>query len=138
MLEISTTLKDVKWTKKEPAELRLVQYLVGNAVSGLPEGYLALLLYNDSGEGPLSIEPGWFQLWSAEDVIVWNKSYEIDKYLPGFFGFGSNGGGELLAFDTKQGQPWKIVMIPFILMTANEAVIIAINFEEFIQTIGRE
>ena len=71
-------------------------------------------------------------------MIEENKGLEIDKYLPDFFGFGSNGGGELFAFEINQGKPWKIVMIPFIPMEANEAITIAQDFEEFIRAIGRE
>lgn len=71
-------------------------------------------------------------------MIKLNKANEIDKYLPGFFGFGSNGGGELFAFEIIQGEPWKIVMIPFIPMEANEAITIANDFEEFIRAIGNK
>ena len=138
MMDISTILMDVKWNKKAPADPRLVQNLVDSVTEELPEEYLALLLYSDGGDGKLGIEPGWFQLWAAAEVQVLNKSYEIDKYLPGFFGFGSNGAGELLAFEIEYGKPWKIARIPFISMSAMEAVMIANDFEEFIRTIGQD
>jgi hypothetical protein len=138
MIDIPTILKNIEWHKEQPAKPTSIQKLVNEAIEDLPEEYLSLLLYSDGGEGKLGIEPGWFQLWPTADVINLNRSYEVDKNVPDFFGFGGDGGGELLAFDIKHGKPWRIVMIPFIPMTADQAIIIANNFVEFIQAIGRD
>jgi hypothetical protein len=116
MLDIAEILKDAVWDPEEPAKPESIQNLVENAGKELPEEYLALLGYSDGGDGILGIEPGWLQLWSSTEVLEHNKDYEIEEYIPGFFGFGSSGGGELLAFDTRRGKPWKIVMIPFVPM----------------------
>ena len=137
MIDIDEILKDAVWEKEAPAEPESIQKLVDGAGRKLPEDYLALLHYSNGGEGVLGIEPGWLQLWASEDVLEHNKGYEIEEAIPGFFGLGSSGGGELLAFDTRSKQPWKIVMIPFIAMSAELAVVIAKDFEEFIRAIGR-
>jgi hypothetical protein len=137
MIDIAEILKDAVWDPEEPAKPESIQKLVDNAGKELPEEYLALLRYSDGGEGVLGLEPGWLQLWSSTDVLENNKDYEIEAYIPGFFGFGSSGGGELLAFDTRRGKPWKIVMIPFVPMSAELAIVIAQDFEEFIRAIGR-
>lgn len=137
MVDIVKLLTDADWMKKEPATSAELQELVKNAITGLPEEYLAFLAYSDGGEGKIILDAGWFQIWPSSEVLDQNKGYEIDKNLPGFFGFGSNGGGELLAFDTHKGEKWKIVMVPFVPMSAEEAVVIADNFEEFIRAIGR-
>jgi hypothetical protein len=136
MIDIATILRDADWNKKEPAQPELVQVLASASVGKLPNEYLSLLLYSDGGEGKLAIEPGWFQLWPAADVFKQNKSYKIDEILPGYFGFGSNGGSELLAFDFKHGKPYRVVRIPFVPMDEKEAITITNNFEEFIQAIG--
>jgi hypothetical protein len=138
MIDIVEILKDTAWNKEKPATPESIQKLVDNAGKELPEDYLALLSYSDGGEGILGIEPGWLQLWSSVDVLEHNKGYKIEEYIPGFFGFGSSGGGELLAFDTQSSEPWKIVMIPFIPMSPKEAIVIAKNLEEFIRVIGRD
>ena len=140
MIDIATILKDRNWHKEEPAEEKQVQYLIANAVPGLPQEYIAFLQYSNGGEGSLGINPGWFQLWAVEKVIELNKDYKIEKDLdlPGYFGFGSNGGGEFFAFEMIQDKPWKIVLIPSISLGANEAITIANGFEEFIRAIGRE
>jgi hypothetical protein len=138
MTDISVTLKDASWDKKEPAKPGFIQELVDNAEKELPDDYLALLFYSNGGEGRLGIEPYWFQLWPAENVIALNQEYRIGKLAPGFFGFGSSGGGELLAFDIQNGESFKIAVIPFVPMSKNGARIIAENFGEFVRAIGRD
>lgn len=135
MIDFATILKDRDWHREEPAGQKQVQDLIANAVPGLPQEYIAFLQFSNGGAGSLGIHPGWFQLWAAEEVIKMNEGYEIDKNLPGYFGFGSNGGGELLAFEMIQGKPWKVVMIPFIPMEVDEAITIANDFEEFVRAI---
>ena len=53
------------------------------------------------------------------------------------FGFGSNGGGELFAFDTRTAQPWKVYMIPFISMDEEEALLVAEDVATFAHAIGQ-
>ncbi|OWQ97722.1 hypothetical protein CDQ91_08665 [Sphingopyxis witflariensis] len=57
--------------------------------------------------------------------------------LQGFLIFGSNGGGEYLAFDTRRIAPWPVVAIDMI-AGGNSAAIIAPDFEEFYDRIGIE
>jgi hypothetical protein len=59
---------------------------------------------------------------------------EVDEFLPGFFVFGGDRANELLAFDTREPKPWKIYMIPMIVMSEVDAVVIAESFESFIQS----
>lgn len=137
MTDIAALLKDARWNKRQPADPAVVDDLARASKARLPEAYLALLLYSDGGEGELAIEPGWFQLWPAAKVMKYSEAYEVDKALPHFFGFGSNGGEELLAFDFRDRGSCRVAMIPFIPMTESEAVVIAENFEAFVRAIGR-
>jgi len=104
----------------------------------LPGSYLSFLAYSNGGEGPLAIEPAWFGIWPAEQFIDLNHSYKVDEWLPGFFGFGSSGGGELLAFDTRTPEPWKVVTVPFIPLDEEDAIVIAGSFEELVKAMGYE
>jgi SMI1/KNR4 family protein SUKH-1 len=92
---------------------------------------------SNGGEGDLGAEPGWIAFWPAEEVIALNDGYEVAQWLPGFFGIGSNGGGELIAFDTRGGEPYPVVMVPFDCMDVAEAVHIAASFESFRELIGK-
>ncbi len=139
-MNISDILKDpsAMWDREAPASSESIRKLVADSPIELPEEYLALLLCSNGGEGELAVEPGWFQLWSAGKVVELNKEYQVEKSVPGFFGFGSSGGGELLAFDARKGKPWKVVMIPFIPMVIEHAIVIAEDFEAFVRAMGYE
>ncbi len=103
------------------------------ALPTLPADYLAFLALSDGGEGELPLDPGWFSLWPATEVATLNATYELATYLPGYTGFGSNGGGELLAF-APDGQ---VVMVPFVPMDPADAVVIAPTFSQLVAAFGR-
>lgn len=122
--------------RESPADPAVVSTLSADVEVDLPEAYLSILQLSNGGGGPLGVEPGWFQLWPAEEVVPSNRDYQISEYLPGLFGFGSNGGGELLAFDTRREKPWSVVMVPFIPMDEGDVVEIAKDFKEFLKATG--
>jgi hypothetical protein len=97
------------------------------AYPGLPSDYLQHVREDDGAEGELDAEPGWISLWPAAEVARLNAGYELSRWLPGFLGFGSNGGGELFVFDMRT-LPWRVCMVPFIPLAESEAVEIAPDF----------
>ena len=121
--------------RKPPAEEGEMQKLIERCGFELPESYLNWLGQSNGGEGDLSVAPGWYQLWPVEEVLELNQSYEVQENLPGFFGFGSNGGGELFAFDVRSPKQFKVFMIPFIVMNEKDAVEIASDFASFVAAI---
>jgi hypothetical protein len=126
------------WQHREPpASAAVLRELASAAPVPLPDEYAALLRFSNGGEGQLAVEPGWFQLWPAEKVLEMNRGYAVNEFLPGFFGFGSNGGGELLALDLRSGPPFRVVMVPFIPMDVDEAVTVSETFAEFLHRLGR-
>ena len=130
-------LLGTSWQPEPPAEPSAIEALPSESGLDLPEDYLQFLRFSNGGEGELGVKPGWFQLWPTEEVIGLNKGYEVQKWVAGFFGFGSNGGGELLAFDTRKPQPWKVYMIPFECLREEEAVLVADSFASFVKAIGQ-
>ncbi len=93
----------------------------------LPEEYIRYVAGNGPKEGGLAIEPGWFQLWPPDEVNKLNRDYQVEEFAPGFLGFGSSGGGEMLAFDADG----RIVMIPFVGMSADDARPVAGSWTAF-------
>ena len=81
----------------------------------------------------MTVGPGWFQLWPPAEVEQMNRDYHVSELAPGFLGFGSSGGGELLAFDAGG----RVVMIPFILMSPEHALPVASSWSEFVERIER-
>jgi hypothetical protein len=41
-------------------------------------------------------------------VLSSNRDYGVDELLPDFFGFGSDGGGELPAFDLRSRARYEV------------------------------
>jgi SMI1 / KNR4 family (SUKH-1) len=125
------------WRPAAPAEPGALRELVAATPSQLPEAYLALLQVSDGGEGDLGVQPCWCCLWPARDVHRFHEEYEVPRYAPGLLAFASNGGGELLAFDLRNGPPYPIVSVPCIGMTLKEARLVAADFESFVYLLGR-
>ena len=97
----------------------------------LPDEYVHYWVGGGLKEGGLSVEPGWFQLWAPSDIERLNRDYHVQEFVAGFLGFGSNGGGELLAFDRRG----RVFMIPFVPMTAEKATPVADSWAEFVEKI---
>ena len=125
------------WDRKSPALEAVVTKLDLEAGCDLPKDYLNFMRHSNGGEGELGVQPGWFQLWEAENVIQFGIEYEVPKYAPGFFAFGSNGGGEILAFDLRNEAGRPIVALPCIGLEPNAAMRVAANFAEFAAQMGR-
>ena len=94
----------------------------------LPEDYIGYMSGNSPIEGGLTVEPGWFQLWPLNEASKWNWEYQVEEFAPGFLGFGSSGGGEMLAFD-GEGRVW---MLPFVGMCPADAKLVASSWREFV------
>lgn len=102
-------------------------------MSELPAEFVA---YHRSGrvhEGPLNdAVVGWFQLWPFSDLEQWNKNYEASVWAPGYYGIGSNGGGEMLAFNTAGA----VYALPFIGMEPGQEMLVAKSWSDFEALIG--
>ncbi len=93
----------------------------------LSEDFLSYLRSGQSKFGDRDEFPMGFKLWEEADLGVFNDQYEVPRYAPGFFGFGSDGGGEMLAFDSAG----KVYAIPFIGMSAEDATFVADSWRDF-------
>lgn len=127
------------WERAAPADPSSLDKLMHDSGLELPDDYLDFLRHSNGGSGRLAIEPGWFEVWPAEDVLSLHQDYATDEFIPGFWGFGSSGGGELLAFEINhsKGRPWPVVMIPFVPMSVEQAVVIAEDFTALVRGMGR-
>jgi len=65
------------------------------------------------GEGVVG--GNYFRLYPVEKIVALNQAYGVDEFAKGLIIFGSNGGGEAFAFDTRNASV-AIVQIPFIPM----------------------
>lgn len=113
-----------------PASADDVQIAERGIGKQLPEDYKAFLLKHDGGEG--FIGKHYLILWKASELVEFNKDYEVEKYAPGFIMFGSTGGGDGFAFDTRS-TPYRVLQVPFIGMSVEDGFHVASSFDEFLQ-----
>lgn len=94
-----------------------------------PTDYKEFFEKINGGEG--FIGENYLILWAVEELVQFNNEYEVQDYAPGLVLFGSDGGGEGYAFDTRT-TPTPIVQVPFIGMDLMYARPRAVSFSEFI------
>jgi hypothetical protein len=127
------------WFKCPGASPEALDALRAGAGVELPKEYLDLLAFSNGGEGPMSVSPYNFCLDSAEDALKYKFEKTYEEFFPGFFVFGSNGGGEYIAFDVRSRRPWPVVAIDMTNIDLSESVeFIADNFGSFLRLVGVE
>jgi len=99
-----------------------------------PSQYRRFMADQDGGEG--FVGESYLVLWRASELVVFNREYEADKYAPGLLLFGSNGGGEAFAFDARDNQAMKIVIVPVICMSLEDALLVADTFDNFLSKLA--
>ena len=92
----------------------------------LPNDYVAYIEADGISERLTDGLPGYFALWPRDEIESSNKAYEVPIYAPGFLGFGTDGGGELLAFDASGA----VFMLPLVGMEPRYANRIADSWNE--------
>ena len=94
----------------------------------LPESYFSLLGRYDGAEGDLL--GTWVRLWSAAEAYTLSDSYEVPVDRPGYFAFGSNGGGELLVCALEGSNERPLYTVPAIGMFDAELLPLAQSFDD--------
>ena len=92
-----------------------------------PQNYFEFMLTHNGGEGFVGEQ--YFTIWKHEDLIQYNADYHVTEHCPDVFMFGSNGGGEGFAF-AKNLTPIQIVLVPFIGMDKESAIIVGSDIDE--------
>jgi hypothetical protein len=110
-----------------------VAQLFSLGIMAIPPEYISYFAGDGPKEGALTVQPCWFQLWSPSEIEQRNRDYEVQEYAPEFLGFGSSGGGEMLAFD----QRGAVFMLPFIGMSSEDAMPVADSWSQFLERIER-
>lgn len=95
----------------------------------LPDDYKSFLLRHNGGEG--FIGEKYLILWRAEELSNFNEGYEVSKYAPGLVMFGSTGGGDGFAFDTRT-SPHRVMQVPFVGMRTDDEFYVAGSFSELL------
>jgi hypothetical protein len=123
-----------RFKAKPPANAASIAQCQSHLKFRLPADYVQFLEQMNGGEG--FVGENYLMAWPVEDLIQSNGDYHVHDNAPGLFLFGSSGGGEAFAFDTRSSA-LPIVAVPFIVMDLEDAIVIARNFDEFLQHLYR-
>ena len=127
------------WFRAEGATTDAISALRSASPVGMPVRYYDLLAFSNGGEGPLPVQPFYFCLDTAEMTVDAARVGDYEEFFARFFVFGSNGGGEFIAFDMRADAPWPVVAIDMTNIDLEESVAaIAPDFEKFVAMIGLE
>jgi hypothetical protein len=118
-----------KFKPNPPATEEAISELANRIGRPLPMVYLDAMRIANGGVGFIGARH--VHLWKVEELIERNKRYEVARYAPSLFLFGSNGGGEAYAFNlTKSDEV--VYEVPFIGLDVKEALPIAKSFSAFV------
>ena len=97
-----------------PEAERLLRIWVGRP---LPAAYVMFLRETNGAElGKHDQEGDCLRLWSAEEIPEDNQGYQIQKYLPGTFAIGSDGGPDAILLDmtaSEDPDAWPVIRVGF-------------------------
>lgn len=74
----------------------------------------------------------FIKLWSLEEIIEANESYNIVAELTRTIGIGSNGSGEFIGIEIDQQNNVKIILSPFIALNSKYNIEIGTSFTDFL------
>ena len=119
------------------AELEAVETSVGFS---LPVEIRHLLRLSNGGStffgSPGTAADHYIDLWSTSELVPNNLEYQVSDYVPGFFAFGSNGGGELYVFE-KRLESNGVFQLPAIGMSNSSLVEFSSSFAGFLALFGQ-
>jgi hypothetical protein len=119
-----------KFNGNLPTDISSIRQFETDAGLRLPEDYAQFLQQTDGGEG--FVGNAYVIFWRVGELQNMNKAYRVAEYAPGLLLFGSDGGGEAFAFDTRtDAKP--IVSVPFIGMELKSARVVASTFKAFLE-----
>jgi hypothetical protein len=119
-----------KFNGNPPLKTGVIRQFETESGFRLPDDYARFFQQRNGGEG--FVGNAYVILWRVEELLEMNKAYQVAEYAPGLFLFGSDGGGEAFAFDTRSDAS-PIVAVPFVGMELKLARPVAQSFEAFLE-----
>ena len=96
----------------------------------LPKDYVFYLANYYGIDQFIGVE--FINLWSLEEIIETNKSFNIVEGLSRTIGIGSNGSGEFIGIRLDENENIKIILSPFIDLNSKYHIEIGTSFTDFL------
>lgn len=98
-----------------------------------PDDYRSYMLETGGGEG--WVGGGYLALWPVEELVEINGP-TVQEFEPELVGIGTDGAGELFAYDTSQGTP-QLVMTPLVDLARSSWIAIG-SFHELLVRLAED
>ncbi|MBI3878787.1 MAG: SMI1/KNR4 family protein [Verrucomicrobia bacterium] len=95
----------------------------------LPEELGQILTESDGMTGVIGDHE--LQLWSADEIVAYNRANHVQEYYPAFLFFGSTGGGDTYSLDYRTDPP-SVVLVADIGFDYSSAVKLGADFLGFL------
>ena len=117
--------------RKSPAQEEKIKEVEERFGICFPAQYKEFLLESNGIEGTFG-DFAYLVIWPIEDVCRYNLEYEVNTYNPGVVYFGSDGGGEIFAFDFRK-KDITIVMLSTMAIDLDDMELYSSTFHEFLE-----
>jgi hypothetical protein len=104
---------DPSLTRNAPASEEAVAAFTREVPFPLPPDYLDFMRETNGAVGVFGLRRRYIDLWPIDRIHEYNAGYGVPEFAPHLLLFGSSGGGEAYAFDSRT-SPAQIVAVPFI------------------------
>ena len=98
-----------------------------------PSDYRAMMRRVNGGEAWLG--DSYVRIWSVEDFVETTSYFRAHTFPPVFTFFGTNGGGEAFAWDSRPDRKAHYIVIPFIVPEEEAVVPCGNTLSEFFATL---
>jgi hypothetical protein len=113
----------------------LVKQFQHDAPPNVPRTYLRFMQACNGARGKIPYDTGFIELWPLERVLDRNREYGIDRELPGYFAFGTDGADELFVFDLRKDDGAPVCAVPAKSASAAKVTPLTNSFSEFLEGI---
>lgn len=117
------------------ADPNLVKQFQHDAPPNLPRTYLRFMQACNGARGKIPYDTGYLELWPLERVIDRNREHGVDRALPGFFAFGTDGADELFLFDLRKDDGAPVCSVSAKDASAAKVAPLTNSFSEFLEGI---
>jgi hypothetical protein len=124
-----------RFNKRPPASPEQIAAFSTASGLTLPQDYTAFLKQANGGEGIVGPN-AYLILFAVDELASLNKAYQVEDYVPGLLIFGSDGGGEAFAFNTRNAM--RVVRVPFVGMDTSTVEPLADTFTTFIEYLSKQ
>lgn len=113
-----------------------IDSLCNSSPGELPQDYLSFLRWADGAEGYVAGR-GYVRLWSAQDVIRFNRAYQSPEFIPSVLLFGTDASVMGYGFDWSVGDV-RIVDVELAALDREYVRQVAESFSDLIRLLGSE